>query len=283
MMYFPSDIPVTVTFALIFFWLSCSRDIALQPIRQFNVRSFRHRWKSVLIATTVWGLVGAAGGVAGAANHAGAVWAVVHTVVSATGRFADGVARHVADVTLLRVAVGATLGATLGAVFGMVVGAVKALFEESVIEDTIRPNEGIRRSLHVSTFGAVIGSAFGVSFGASTGVVIGAAFGAAGDDVVFYAVNWGSGGAAFGAAGCALLFGGRTVFQHYLLRLLLWASGRFPRNITAFLDWTEQRALVQRVGGGWRFVHRTLQERFAERYEESHPNQHRTPAPAAEP
>jgi hypothetical protein len=130
-----------------------------------------------------------------------------------------------------------------GAALGVALIATVVLFEESAIDDTLRPNEGIYRSLFTAVFTSVVVGAVGVAFGAG-------------------------GGALLGVAAAAIIFGGRTVFQHYLLRILLWRSGRFPRNITAFLDWTAQRALVQRVGGGWRFVHRTLQERFAERYNE---------------
>jgi hypothetical protein len=48
------------------------------------------------------------------------------------------------------------------------------------------------------------------------------------------------------------------------LRLLLWRSGVFPRDIAAFCDSCAERILLRRVGGGWIFVHRMLLEYFAE-------------------
>jgi hypothetical protein len=61
-----------------------------------------------------------------------------------------------------------------------------------------------------------------------------------------------------------LIYGGAAVLKHYTLRLLLWLSGTFPRNITAFLTSCAARGLVQRVGGGWRFPHNLIRDYFAE-------------------
>ena len=70
-----------------------------------------------------------------------------------------------------------------------------------------------------------------------------------------------------------LNFGGYNIFQYYLCRLFLRSTGRFIYNSDPFLDWCAERVLVQRVGGGWRFIHRSLQEHFAERYYEKHPGE----------
>jgi hypothetical protein len=67
--------------------------------------------------------------------------------------------------------------------------------------------------------------------------------------------------------------GGRVLLQHYILQVLLCKSNQFPRNTTEFLEWSAQRALVQRVGSGWSFRHITLRNHFAERYHDKHPNQ----------
>jgi hypothetical protein len=167
---------------------------------------------------------------------------------------------------LIRIVFFAAFGGAFGAAGGAVLAAAQELLDESVIEDTIRPNEGIRHSLRTAAFFAAFFAALGAAFGAALGAAFFVAFCAAV-------------GAAFGAT----VYGGKTVWQHYLLRFLLWRSGRFPRDITAFLDWAAQRALVQRVGGGWRFVHRTLQERFAELYAETDLAKHPTPTPAVPP
>jgi hypothetical protein len=126
-----------------------------------------------------------------------------------------------------------------------------------------------------------------VAAGAAVGAVLGAALGGVRVVSIFLAAFLMAFGATFFAVFMAVGLGGKAVIQHYLLRLLLWRSGRFPRNITRFLDWAAQRVLVQRVGGGWQFVHRTLQERFAERHAEERPGERleststQTLAPAA--
>ena len=60
------------------------------------------------------------------------------------------------------------------------------------------------------------------------------------------------------------LGGGRALAQHVALRTVLWLNRLAPRDLAAFLDFAAERLLVQRVGGGYVFVHRLLQEHFAD-------------------
>jgi hypothetical protein len=61
-----------------------------------------------------------------------------------------------------------------------------------------------------------------------------------------------------------LLFGGGiTVIQHYSLRFLLWIQGLIPMNLVRLLDYASERIFLQRVGGGYIFIHRMLLEHFA--------------------
>jgi hypothetical protein len=53
------------------------------------------------------------------------------------------------------------------------------------------------------------------------------------------------------------------VIKHFLLRLLLWANGDMPWNYARFLDYTAERVLLRKVGGGYIFMHRLLQTYFA--------------------
>lgn len=127
-----------------------------------------------------------------------------------------------------------------------------------IIDQRKLPNEGLRRSIKSGlTGGLVSGLGFGLVFGlfgSLSGPVRGLGFGLA------FGLSFGLGaGLAFG-----LLYGGNAVIKHYTLRLLLWLSGAFPWNITAFLDSCAQRRLIQRVGGGWRFPHNLIRDYFAE-------------------
>lgn len=59
------------------------------------------------------------------------------------------------------------------------------------------------------------------------------------------------------------IYGGSNVIKHYLLRLILWYKGKFPGACILFLDYAVGLVLVRKVGGGYIFTHRLLQEYFA--------------------
>jgi eukaryotic-like serine/threonine-protein kinase len=60
-------------------------------------------------------------------------------------------------------------------------------------------------------------------------------------------------------------FGGATVVKHYLVRILLARTGRQPWRHGRFLEQAAQLGLLRRVGGGYMFIHRLLQEHLAAR------------------
>ncbi|HEX8843225.1 MAG TPA: NACHT domain-containing protein [Pyrinomonadaceae bacterium] len=254
--------------AVLLVYLSYSRNIELEPIRRFSIWSLRPQGESVRTYMSL-------GAVLGAVLGAGVVSEVEEAVGQALAGPLGGVVTRVEWQTQM------IKGAIVGAIGGAVVAATVGSFDECVLEDTIRPNEGIYHSLRTARLGALLGAALGVSIGAALGAAFASQFigrvepvFVSGPSITLAVVAVLSTViAVIGASAGAVNYGGRSAFQHYLLRLLLWRSRRFPRNITMFLDWSAQRVLVQRVGGGWRFVHRTLQERFAERYYEKYLNE----------
>lgn len=60
-----------------------------------------------------------------------------------------------------------------------------------------------------------------------------------------------------------LLTGGVTCLQHLLLRTILFLWGEIPWNYKKFLDFSTRHIFLQKVGGGYIFVHRLLLEHFA--------------------
>jgi len=59
-------------------------------------------------------------------------------------------------------------------------------------------------------------------------------------------------------------FGAFDVMNHYLLRFMLFILGRTPLNYARFLDHAANDLnFLQRVGGGYIFIHRILLEHFA--------------------
>ena len=62
----------------------------------------------------------------------------------------------------------------------------------------------------------------------------------------------------------ALLKGGVEVIRHKILRLIVSRAGYAPRQLSAFLDYAaDELHFLQKVGGGYMFIHRSLLEHFA--------------------
>jgi hypothetical protein len=64
--------------------------------------------------------------------------------------------------------------------------------------------------------------------------------------------------------GLAFDYGGKACLQHFVLRLFLCITGSIPWNYAKFLDWASDKLFLQKVGGGYIFIHRSLMEHFAE-------------------
>lgn len=63
-----------------------------------------------------------------------------------------------------------------------------------------------------------------------------------------------------------LTTGGKACIQHFVLRLILYCNGHIPWNYARFLDYATDRLFLQRVGGGYRFMHDLLRQHFAQNY-----------------
>lgn len=112
-----------------------------------------------------------------------------------------------------------------------------------VIATSTVPNQGIWQSVKNALFFTLLGvvglvlvtSLMGIPI--FWGVIIGVLFG------------------LFGA--------GEACVKHFVLRSLLYYNGYIPWNYARFLDWATERIFLQKVGGGYIFVHRLLLEHFA--------------------
>jgi serine/threonine protein kinase len=126
-----------------------------------------------------------------------------------------------------------------------------------------RPNEGIRQS---ARNGLIVGL---VTLALVTATVLlgfgGWALVADADPdaftyVLVLAIAWG--------CGCGLLLGlacgGGAALQHTVLRVFLWRHGLAPLRYTRWLGYGIQlRLLYWGIGGGHRFIHRVVQDHFA--------------------
>lgn len=55
-----------------------------------------------------------------------------------------------------------------------------------------------------------------------------------------------------------------AVIQHLFLRLIIGFKYKIPRNYTKLLEYATERIFMQKVGGGYIFIHRMLREHFAQ-------------------
>ena len=136
-------------------------------------------------------------------------------------------------------------------IFGLVFGLAGALansFQPIVRDMKTAPNQGIRLSLRSAGLMGSIGSLV-------SGLIVG-----------LLSRDWTT-GLTYGALGglcIGLWYGGLDMIQHFLVRFLLWRAGCLPWDVARFLDYAaEELHFLQKVGGGYIFVHRYLLEHFA--------------------
>lgn len=114
------------------------------------------------------------------------------------------------------------------------------------LKKSFRPNQGTWLSLRNSVMAAFIA-------GALLGLLMG---------LLYMDVRMGVLTVVFMALLVAPLYGSGNVVKHFLLRGLLWAQRVVPGNYSRFLDSAVNHAFLHKVGGGYIFIHRLLQDFF---------------------
>jgi hypothetical protein len=153
-------------------------------------------------------------------------------------------------------------GLTLGSSVGLLGPLFRGL-KSNIVEAKTIPNQGILLSRQNAILIGLIAGAVGVlfislffgvlevqKFGMTIGVIIGSVSGL----IV----------GPMGGLIVALWYGGLDIIQHYTLRIILVIQSHTPANYARFLDYVVDRIFLQKVGGGYRFIHRLLLEHFAE-------------------
>nr|WP_322666197.1 NACHT domain-containing protein [Dendronalium sp. ChiSLP03b]MDZ8208991.1 NACHT domain-containing protein [Dendronalium sp. ChiSLP03b] len=142
---------------------------------------------------------------------------------------------------------GGIIGWLFGGAFVALIGGLIQGQPNLILETNKRANQGIWKSASNAIF-------FGLLFGLLAALFANLIFGLTGG---LFA------GLIFGLI-VGLIFGGLTSIQHFILRLILYFSGYTPWNYARFLDYCTERMLLQRVGGRYRFIHKLLQDHFAQ-------------------
>ena len=151
----------------------------------------------------------------------------------------------------------AVLFELLSVAFYMIIGGVSpALHDVHTL-----PNEGIRRSLRNALL-------IGIPGGALVGIIAGYAFGAR-QTLQFGLIDgFVAGGSVFILT--ALHAGGRAWLHHFAMRGALIVSGQIPVRWVRFLQYATDNILLQRIGGGYTFIHRIFLEHFVHLHLSSH-------------
>ena len=128
---------------------------------------------------------------------------------------------------------------------GLIIALIRSLQGGSIETSTV-PNYGILRSakftimlifMSAIVWGLMVQFIMGMSFigGVIAGMILG----------------------FFSPAGIACI-------QHFILRFILYRNREIPWDYARFLDYATQLIFLQKVGGGYIFIHRMLLEHFAE-------------------
>ncbi|MEM9090454.1 MAG: NACHT domain-containing protein [Cyanobacteria bacterium P01_F01_bin.53] len=131
-------------------------------------------------------------------------------------------------------------------VISMAISGLTGGLRGPTIQRSVRPNQGIFRS-----------AKNGYSVWVFSGLLIGMIFSLSHLKIGI------ANGLTYGLIG-GLICGGWACWQHFNVRLLLYALGYTPWNYARFLDYAAERLFLQKVGGGYIFIHRMLLEHFAQ-------------------
>ncbi|KYC36908.1 hypothetical protein WA1_45455 [Scytonema hofmannii PCC 7110] len=135
-------------------------------------------------------------------------------------------------------------GLGMGVIFGLIIGQISPAIETKKI-----PNQGI-------WFSAVNAVILGLILGWFLWFIGGLFNRYSLISWLYYEVYYGF----FGG----LIFGGVACIQHFTLRLILHSNGYSPWNYARFLNYCTERSFLQRVGGRYCFIHKMLQDHFAQ-------------------
>ena len=228
------------------FGLSCGLFFAFGPrgVRQSlnndiqTVEQLSWSYGSALLG----GLYGiAAGAIAGAIAGVFAQGTVLLSPVVAKGM-------STLNIVMIMAVMGMVVLGLAGALFGGIGGTL-------VKTKKVLPNQGLRLSLiNAAVTAPVVGGLFAL-------VSLGIAYVLGDASVMLSFVLYGF----FIGLLAALWFGGLFAIQHITLRIILWRRASTPPlgKYAEFLDYAAQRIFLQKVGGGYIFIHRYLLEHFA--------------------
>jgi MFS family permease len=235
-----------------------------------TVESLKWSWKEAKSGLIVWLIVGLIGGLIFGLIFGlfyglivglifgPIVWLIVWLIFGLIG------------VLIAGLIYGLSVGLTFGLTFGLIAMPIMTIILSGLSYDEVKertvPNQGIRQSIRnaaIVFLATVIGSALIAGPVMALVVVLGPNVGL--DDatvkvtvgILFATVL------ILGFFLALVEYGGLSVIGHFILRFILYRNGYIPWNMVRFLDYAAERIFLQKVGGGYKFIHRLIQEHFA--------------------
>ena len=153
---------------------------------------------------------------------------------------------------------GLSSGLIFGITIGLVYGIVESGIQRSKIGLKVRVNQGVQGSFKSGFFGSLI-------LGPLTGTLLWFVLSWFVIEKYSISLGWFIFFQILGLFMGFLVYGGISALQHYSLRLALILTKKTPINYVAFLNYAVHLIFLQRIGGGYIFIHRLLLEHFAER------------------
>jgi hypothetical protein len=219
---------------------------------------------SQLVGGVVFGLVFGAIGVRAARQTKAETIQVVETLSWSRSTTRSALAIGLPFGVTCGLILGWALGVGTGLLSGLAIGLALGLLiiakglTGSEVKVKTSPNQGI----WASAYNAVgVGLSVGLTSGAPIGLLAGLLGG--GSYRLAFGLPFGLAVGLF----MALFFGGEACLKHLLLRMMLYREGLVPRDYIHFLDYAAERILLQKVGGGYTFVHQLLKGYFAAQYD----------------
>ncbi len=156
---------------------------------------------------------------------------------------------------------GLIIGLIYGLSGGLIAGLMSGMQGSSVARKTM-PNQGIYRTArNAGIIGLILGLIYGLTSGLTIELTSGLTIGLTSGLTIGLTSGLTS-GLTIGLM-ALIIGGGKACIQHFTLRLILYYNNYIPWNYARFLDYAADLIFLQKVGGGYIFIHRMLLEHFA--------------------
>ena len=163
---------------------------------------------------------------------------------------------------------GIVSGLSLGLLYGLILGLFAGL-RRSILDIKAIPNLGIKLSMRNAFLAGGLGLVFGLLYGLFYALIVPVNLGPLGL-LIFGPISGLRVGVLYGIIlgltyGVIAFFwyGAKDVIQHRILRSILYWKRYTPLRYANFLDYAARLVFLQKVGGGYIFIHRLLLEHFA--------------------